>query len=197
MAELNELEQDELNERLAGAEHVPLHQPAGTSKVEDSESFTFTPGLNSDLLSQSGSWTRRTRRRDSSRNYKRHLQCNSLDPPTFPFLLRLSTLSSLFHTFFVFAFDVSDYLPLYYHPGLSFRFIVSLVATTISSTVAIPCTSYSHGRYSMPRTPQTALAMFIGDRPSPFLRSIHCTSQVIEELSLYTDVHAGDDVIKT
>ena len=40
MAELNELEQDELNERLAGAEHVPLHRPAGTSKVEDSESFT-------------------------------------------------------------------------------------------------------------------------------------------------------------
>lgn len=34
-AELAEIEQDELNERLMGADHVPLHQPAGPSKVED------------------------------------------------------------------------------------------------------------------------------------------------------------------
>jgi len=35
-SELAELEQDELNERLMGADHVPVHQPAGPSRVEDS-----------------------------------------------------------------------------------------------------------------------------------------------------------------
>ncbi|CCM06040.1 uncharacterized protein FIBRA_08286 [Fibroporia radiculosa] len=33
--ELAELEQDELNERLMGADHVPAHQPPGTSRVAD------------------------------------------------------------------------------------------------------------------------------------------------------------------
>ncbi|KAI0701163.1 vacuolar-sorting protein SNF7 [Cytidiella melzeri] len=33
--ELADLEQDELNERLAGAEHVPIHHPAGASRYED------------------------------------------------------------------------------------------------------------------------------------------------------------------
>lgn len=31
-----ELEQDELNERLAGADHVPIHHPAGASRQEES-----------------------------------------------------------------------------------------------------------------------------------------------------------------
>jgi len=35
-AELAELEQDTLNERLMGADHVPIHQPAGPSRVEES-----------------------------------------------------------------------------------------------------------------------------------------------------------------
>ncbi|KAI0921676.1 hypothetical protein AcW1_004423 [Taiwanofungus camphoratus] len=39
-AELADLEQDELNERLMGADHVPLHQPAVTSRVEDSRQST-------------------------------------------------------------------------------------------------------------------------------------------------------------
>ena len=30
------MEQDELNERLAGADHVPVHLPPGASRVEDS-----------------------------------------------------------------------------------------------------------------------------------------------------------------
>ncbi|PSR75023.1 hypothetical protein PHLCEN_2v9353 [Hermanssonia centrifuga] len=34
--ELADLEQDELNERLAGAEHVPAHRLPGPSRVEDS-----------------------------------------------------------------------------------------------------------------------------------------------------------------
>ncbi|KAH9948352.1 Snf7-domain-containing protein [Amylocystis lapponica] len=34
--ELAQLEQDELNERLMGADHVPVHQPAGPSRVEES-----------------------------------------------------------------------------------------------------------------------------------------------------------------
>ncbi|KZT13071.1 Snf7-domain-containing protein [Laetiporus sulphureus 93-53] len=34
-AELADIEQDELNERLMGADHVPLHLPAGPSKVEE------------------------------------------------------------------------------------------------------------------------------------------------------------------
>ncbi|KAI0082465.1 Snf7-domain-containing protein [Panus rudis PR-1116 ss-1] len=34
-AELEELEQEELNGRLMGADHVPVHHPAGPSKVED------------------------------------------------------------------------------------------------------------------------------------------------------------------
>jgi len=38
--ELAELEQDELNERLMGADHVPVHQPAGPSRVEDSRQPT-------------------------------------------------------------------------------------------------------------------------------------------------------------
>jgi len=35
-AELEALEQDDLNERLMGAEHVPIHNPAGPSRVEES-----------------------------------------------------------------------------------------------------------------------------------------------------------------
>jgi len=31
---LEELEQDGLNERLMGADHVPVHAPVGTSRVE-------------------------------------------------------------------------------------------------------------------------------------------------------------------
>jgi len=34
--ELNELEQEQLNERLMGAENVPIHAPAGPSAIEDS-----------------------------------------------------------------------------------------------------------------------------------------------------------------
>ncbi|CAL1701062.1 unnamed protein product [Somion occarium] len=34
-AELDELEQEELNERLVGAEHVPVHHPAGPSRVPE------------------------------------------------------------------------------------------------------------------------------------------------------------------
>jgi charged multivesicular body protein 4 len=33
--ELAELEQDQLNERLAGAEHAPIHIPAGSARVEE------------------------------------------------------------------------------------------------------------------------------------------------------------------
>lgn len=33
-AELGELEQEDLNERLLGADHVPVHTPAGPSRVE-------------------------------------------------------------------------------------------------------------------------------------------------------------------
>ncbi|KAI0787166.1 vacuolar-sorting protein SNF7 [Irpex lacteus] len=33
--ELADLEQDELNDRLAGAEHVPIHHPGGMSRVEE------------------------------------------------------------------------------------------------------------------------------------------------------------------
>jgi len=33
-AELGELEQEDLNERLLGADHVPVHAPAGSSRVE-------------------------------------------------------------------------------------------------------------------------------------------------------------------
>lgn len=32
-AELAELEQDELNERLMGADHVPIHTPAGAQRA--------------------------------------------------------------------------------------------------------------------------------------------------------------------
>jgi len=39
-AELAELEQDSLNERLMGADHVPIHNPAGPSRVEDSRLST-------------------------------------------------------------------------------------------------------------------------------------------------------------
>ncbi|KAI9069241.1 Snf7-domain-containing protein [Trametes sanguinea] len=35
--ELAELEQDELNDRLMGADHVPVHHPAGPSRIEDME----------------------------------------------------------------------------------------------------------------------------------------------------------------
>jgi charged multivesicular body protein 4 len=35
--ELAELEQDQLNERLMGAERAPMHVPAGANKVEDSK----------------------------------------------------------------------------------------------------------------------------------------------------------------
>ncbi|KAL7282269.1 hypothetical protein ACG7TL_003739 [Trametes sanguinea] len=33
--ELADLEQDELNDRLMGADHVPVHHPAGPSRIED------------------------------------------------------------------------------------------------------------------------------------------------------------------
>jgi len=33
-AELGELEQDDLNERLLNADHVPVHTPAGPSRIE-------------------------------------------------------------------------------------------------------------------------------------------------------------------
>ena len=97
----------------------------------------------------------------------------------FPFSPHFFLFFVLYFLFFVLAFDVSDYLPLYYHPGFSFHFIVSLVAITVSSTVAIPCTSYPS------RTPRTALVMFTGDRPFSFFQSTHCTSQIVDELSLY------------
>ncbi|CCM04062.1 uncharacterized protein FIBRA_06221 [Fibroporia radiculosa] len=35
-AELADLEQDELNERLMGADHVPVHQPPGATRIADS-----------------------------------------------------------------------------------------------------------------------------------------------------------------
>ncbi|KAI0089157.1 vacuolar-sorting protein SNF7 [Irpex rosettiformis] len=38
--ELADLEQDELNERLAGADHVPIHHPAGASRAEDKSKQT-------------------------------------------------------------------------------------------------------------------------------------------------------------
>ncbi|KAL0949770.1 hypothetical protein HGRIS_009809 [Hohenbuehelia grisea] len=38
-AELEELEQDQLNERLMGAEHVPVHQPGGVNRIEERQSF--------------------------------------------------------------------------------------------------------------------------------------------------------------
>ena len=40
---MEELEQDELNDRLAGADHVPVHHPAGASRVADSTSFSSHP----------------------------------------------------------------------------------------------------------------------------------------------------------
>lgn len=36
--ELAALEEDELNERLMGADHVPVHNPAGSSSLEERES---------------------------------------------------------------------------------------------------------------------------------------------------------------
>jgi charged multivesicular body protein 4A/B len=33
-AQLAELEQEDLNERLMNADHVPVHTPAGTSRVD-------------------------------------------------------------------------------------------------------------------------------------------------------------------
>ena len=45
--ELEDLEQDELNERLNQADHVPVHQPPSTSRVEESKSFD---GLLTDLV---------------------------------------------------------------------------------------------------------------------------------------------------
>jgi len=38
--ELEELEQDELNERLMGADRAPIHTPAGSSRVEESRQPT-------------------------------------------------------------------------------------------------------------------------------------------------------------
>jgi charged multivesicular body protein 4 len=41
--ELDELEQEELNDRMRGAEHVPLHVPE-TTRVEESEFYyAFLP----------------------------------------------------------------------------------------------------------------------------------------------------------
>ncbi|KAI0065884.1 Snf7-domain-containing protein [Artomyces pyxidatus] len=41
-AELAELEQEDLNERLMGADHVPVHTPAGASRVESPRQSTTT-----------------------------------------------------------------------------------------------------------------------------------------------------------
>lgn len=50
-AELDDLEQDELNERLMGADHVPIHAPAGSSRVEECQPpFPFIPRVVSDFL---------------------------------------------------------------------------------------------------------------------------------------------------
>lgn len=47
--ELAELEQEELNERLAGAEHVPVHHPAGPSIVESPRQRTAEEDEEADL----------------------------------------------------------------------------------------------------------------------------------------------------
>lgn len=44
-AELDELEQDELNERLNEADHVPVHLPPGASRAEEREWSSLMPPL--------------------------------------------------------------------------------------------------------------------------------------------------------
>ncbi|EIM88365.1 vacuolar-sorting protein SNF7 [Stereum hirsutum FP-91666 SS1] len=39
-AELAELEQEDLNERLMGADHVPVHQPAGATRISETPART-------------------------------------------------------------------------------------------------------------------------------------------------------------
>lgn len=43
-AELAELEQEDLNERLMGADHVPVHQPAGATRISES-TFSSVPNI--------------------------------------------------------------------------------------------------------------------------------------------------------
>jgi charged multivesicular body protein 4 len=49
--ELNMMEQEELNERLMGADHVPVHHPAGTSRAESGKPFSYLNCLSKVLLS--------------------------------------------------------------------------------------------------------------------------------------------------
>lgn len=44
-AELAELEQEDLNERLMGADHVPVHQPAGATRISESTSSSLPNAL--------------------------------------------------------------------------------------------------------------------------------------------------------
>ncbi|KII94817.1 hypothetical protein PLICRDRAFT_96589 [Plicaturopsis crispa FD-325 SS-3] len=47
--ELADLEQEELNERLMGADHVPVHHPAGANRVEEPRSRTAAEQEEADL----------------------------------------------------------------------------------------------------------------------------------------------------
>jgi hypothetical protein len=90
-AELEELEQDELNERLSGAERVPVHLPAG-ARAEGMCSVhqpLFRPSTYLTLSQKHGKllhW--KTTRRRNSKNYKQPWPCSSR--------LRLAFLLSIY-----------------------------------------------------------------------------------------------------
>jgi len=48
--ELEDLEQDELNTRLMGADHAPVHLPAGATNMEDSKQHTAEADEEAELL---------------------------------------------------------------------------------------------------------------------------------------------------
>lgn len=83
-AELEELEQEQLDERLIGADHVPLHHPGGTVR-ERKSSFQYhsSPTPHRTLLTtfchgqrHARSLRQRTTKSSNSRSYRLHWQCS-------------------------------------------------------------------------------------------------------------------------
>lgn len=78
--ELEELEQQQLDDVLAGADHVPVHLPGPPKALPSTSSLYLSSArphnTHHTLDSQSKQW-RKTTRRQSSRSCKRNLRCNA------------------------------------------------------------------------------------------------------------------------
>jgi hypothetical protein len=91
--ELAELEQEQLNDRIMGADHVPVHLPAGSSTNSKPLRLFLCSELLTDPQQSGNRWRRKTTRKRSSRSYKQRWPCNIIDS-LIPILSGICTTTS-------------------------------------------------------------------------------------------------------